>query len=99
MRYLAPIAIAIAASACSYGESSFSSDYVQKSCEFLFECTDSYDSVDDCVAQSGDAAGSEECSYNAEKAKACTSGFDDLACPEEGAAVEYPAECSQVYSC
>lgn len=87
------------AAACGYSEEDYVVDEAAAACDFTVACYPGlHDSVDDCITTTQTVAPAAGCSFDAVAAKECVEGIEAMACPEEGAAPEFPASCDAVYA-
>ncbi len=91
----APVAGLVFLAACGLSESKFNDELGKASCEWVVECFDIYETVDECVTDNPPAEVPADCTYDAKKAKECLDAVKALTC--ESTAV--PTVCGEVYDC
>lgn len=96
-RFAFAAAVAMFAGGCGISEDAFNEKATELVCEWVVDCFEAYDTVDDCIADADPADPDPSCEYQKDKAKECLDGLEELTC--DSGLDDFPAACEEVYTC
>ena len=82
---------------CGLSQANFQAELPRAACQWKVDCFQAYASVDACLADNPTEGMSSSCTYDSKTAKNCLDRVQALTC--DNTMIDYPIDCSNVYSC